>query len=277
MNNQKTANVNGVIKLGDTKIAATGKIKRSQEQEELIVNRLMGLFIAATLLVVGFLLLKKNETLAYVKMLNTVLPFVQIGFGILTLAAVVYFIIKKVKHKDESTKTFSSPIILALSVFLFAISLLYRSFEINTHIIIVIVVTAFCFIYAFYPRSFFYLSLVAAIGGIGIYCARYGVPSLLSAKMAIVALFRVLSFALPVAVAILFFLARRGAGGKKTRGNKFPVLGDGYNNPVFIIGAALLLAGAVTVTFIPNLVFYTLVVYFGAYLVSAIICTVKMI
>lgn len=276
MNNFKTANVNGVMKLGDSKIAASGKIKRSQEQEELIVNRLMVLFIAATVLVVTLLLLKKNETLSYVQTLNVVLPFVQIGFGLLTLAAAAYFIILRVKHINDGAKIFSSPVLLGTALFLLMIALLYRSFEINTHIIIVIAVSAFCFIYAFYPRSFFFFSLAAAAGGIGVYCARYGLPSVLSVKMAIVALFRILSFALPVAAAVLFILARRGAG-NKPRGNRFPVIGDGYNSPAFIIGAGLLLACAATVTFLPGLAFYTLVVYFGAYLVSAIVCTVKMI
>lgn len=262
--------------MGDKKGAATGKIKRSQEQEELIVSRLMGLFIAATLLIVALLLIKKNETLEFMSILEKALPYAWLVFGLLTAAAAVYYIVLRAKHIYDSTKPFSSTVLLVSAAYLFIMSLLFRYFEINTHIIFVIVTAAFCFIYAFYPRSFFFFSLAAAIGGIGIYCARYGALSFISPKMIIVSLFRIASFALPVAAAVLFYLARKGAS-KKPRGNSFPILGDGYNGLSMIIGAALLLAGTILVAFFPEFVFYTLVIYFGAYLVSAIVCTVKMI
>lgn len=276
MNDLKTAKTNGVIKLGDKKSAATGKIKRSQEQEELIVSRLMGLFIAATLLIVTLLLIKKNETPATFITIQNALPFVWLAFGLLTAAAAAYYIVLRVKHVDDSSKPFSSTILLVSAAYLFIMSLLFRSFEINTHIIFVIVTAAFCFIYAFYPRSFFFFSLAAAIGGMGIYCARYGELSFISPKMIIVSLLRIASFVLPVAATVLFYLARKGAS-NKPRGNSFPVLGDGYNGLSMVIGAALLLAGTIVVSFFPEFVFYTLVIYFGAYLVSAIVCTVKMI
>lgn len=276
MNNFKSANTNGVINLGDNKTVATRKIKRSQEQEELIVTRLMGLFIAATLLIVGLLLYKKNETIAFVTKFNDVLPYIWIGLGLLTAAAAAYYIFLRVKRVDDSAKPFSSTILLAAAAYLFLMSLLFRSFTINTHIIFVIVTTAFCFIYAFYPRYFFFYSLAAAIGGMGIYCAKYGALNLLSVKMVIVALLRVSSFVLPFAAAALFFIARKGAAGN-SKGKRFPVLGDGYDRLSIIIGAALLLVSTVFVTIFPQFVFYTLVVYFGAYLISAIVCTVKMI
>ncbi len=262
--------------MGENKITASGKIRRSQEQEELIINRLMSLFIAATVTIVALLLIKKNETLAYVNTIMAVLPFVQIGFGLLTAAALIYYIVLKVKHINDNKKTLSSPILLGTSAFLLVLSLLFRSFEINTLIIAVIAAAAFCFIYAFYPRSFFVFSLAAAVGGIGIYCARYGAFGFFSLKTVIIALFRIASFVLPFAIAVLFILARKDAK-NKPRGNKFKLLGDGYNAPEFIIGAVLMLAGTTAVTIVPGLVFYTLVVYFGAYMICAIIRTVKMI
>lgn len=262
--------------MGDSKSAATRKVKRSQQQEELIVTRLMGLFIAATLLIVGLLMIKKNETIAFVTNFNAILPYIWIALGLLTAAAAAYYIWLRVKKIDDSAKPFSSTIMLLSAAYLFLLSLLFHTFSINTHIIFVIVTTAFCFIYAFYPRWFFFFSLAAAIGGLGIYCAKYGALNLLSVKSLIIAALRIGSFILPVAAAALFFMARKGAAGKP-RGREFPVLGDGYNSLSVIIGAALLLVGTLFVTIFPQFVFYTLVVYFGAYLISAIVCTVKMI
>ncbi|HHW24696.1 MAG TPA: hypothetical protein GXX22_04475 [Clostridiales bacterium] len=277
MNNHlKTAKTNGVIGLGDGKTAATRKVKRSQQQEELIVTRLMGLFIAATLLIVGLLLIKKNETIAFMTRFNAILPYIWIALGLLTAAAAGYYIWLRVKRVDDSKKPFSSAILLGSAAYLFVMSLLFRTFSISTHIIFVIATTAFCFIYAFYPRWFFFFSLAAAVGGMGIYCAKYGFAIPLSVKGAIFVLLRIASFALPFAAAALFFMARKGAR-KVPGGRQFPVLGSGYDSPSVIIGAALLLALNIFVIVFPQLVFYSLVVYFGAYLISAIVCTVKMI
>lgn len=273
MNNFKTANTNGVIKLGDKKTVATGKIKRSQEQEELIVTRLMGLFIAATLVIVGLLLIKKNETISFVAKYDVALPIVWAILGVCTAAAAVYYFWLRAKHVNDSAKPFSSTILLGSAAYLFIMSLLFRTFSINTHIIFVIATTVFCFIYAFYPRYFFFYSLAAAIGGLGIYCAKYGIPSFFNVKTVIIVLLRVASLLLPFAAAALFFMSRRGSKKPKV----LSILGEGYNSLSVIIGAVLLLVGTVFVTIFPQFVFYTLVVYFGAYLISAIVCTVKMI
>ncbi|MDD6799722.1 MAG: hypothetical protein PUE85_04815 [Firmicutes bacterium] len=263
------------LSIGDNK----NRKKRDEKTEELLVNRLMLLFVAAIVAVVALLAIKKNGMFAMASFIMNVLPWAILISGLLLAGAAALFIYRRVKHIDDSMKVFSSGVLLFVAAMLF---LLFSTYEFvnrtsdgfSVTIAAIIIVTALCFIFSFYSRDFFRYSLFTAVGAALLYYSRGSVDFASGASRAVVTVLA----ALLAAAVIVFMLVLRSNGGKISLGGKtITVMARNHKYYPFFIGAGSLLCALAFSAICSSLSIYALFAFAAVYLIIAIIYTVRMI
>lgn len=250
--------------------------KSIEERDDFLANRLMALLVAVTALIVILLLLKKNNNIFEALFIINVLPFVRLGSGLIFIAAAVNFIIKRLRHADESMKFFGSPMLFGIALLLFGISIIFTYLLVIGTVICFIAALLIYFIYCFYQRDFFWFSIVTAAGTVLLYTSSLSTTTGLL-KNIIKTAAKTSAVILPVLFIIAVLIFRRADGCVMLHKKKIRLMKSEYSYYPFIVAPAITLAGSVTALFFYGSMIYSMIILLAAYLVIAIIYTVKMI
>lgn len=264
--------------MSDNKININSKKNKMNiaERDDFLANRMMSLLITVTAIIVTMLLLKKNNNHFEAQFIINVLPFVRLGLGLVFIASLVYYIIRKKQKIDDSMNFFGSPILLGSAALLFGISLMFTYLLVIGTVICFIAAILLYFIYCFYQRDFFWFSIITAAGIILLYAASLD-PTSVMLKNIVKTTAKASAIILPAIFIIAVLIFRRAEGCIMLRGKKVKIMKDEYRYYPFITVAAITLAGSIAAMFLLGTMIYSMVLLFAVYLLIAIIYTVKMI
>ncbi|MHB1152137.1 MAG: hypothetical protein ACYCWE_09425 [Eubacteriales bacterium] len=264
--------------MSDNKININSKKDRTNiaERDDLLSNRIMTLLITVTALIVTLLLLKKNNNHFEAEFIIYALPFVRLGAGLVFIASLAYYIVRKRQKIDDSMKFFGSPILLASASLLFGISLMFTYLLVTGTVICLIAAILLYFIFCFYQRDFFWFSVITAAGTVLLYAASLD-PTTVMLKNIVKTASKVSAVILPAIFIIAILVFKRADGCMMLRGRKVKIMKDEYRYYPFITAAAITLAGSVAARLFLGTMIYSIVLLLAAYLLIAIIYTVKMI
>ncbi len=264
--------------MSDNKININSKKDRTNitERDDFLSNRMMVLLITVTALIVTLLLLKKNNNHFEAQFIIYALPFVRLGSGLAFIASLAYYSIRKKQKIDDSMKFFGSPILLASASLLFGISLMFTYLLVTGTVICLIVAILLYFIYCFYQRDFFWFSVITAAGTVLLYAASLNSTTVMLKNIAKTAA-KFSAVILPVIFIIAILVFKRADGCIMLRSKKVKIMKDEYRYYPFITAAVITLAGSVAAMLFLGTMIYSIVLLLAAYLLIAIIYTIKMI
>jgi len=246
-----------------------------EKREDFLSNRIMIVFVTLTVLIVTLLLLRKNNNNFEASLITGPLLGIRIGLGVLFAASVGYFAYKKKSHADESFKYFNSSFLLGCAAVLFVVSLVFPYILTLGTVVVLIAALLLYFLYCFYAGDFFAYSVMTAIGSLFIYASSLGVTA--GAVKGIVKFAaKGCAVILPVIVIIALFVLRSSNGDIQLKGKRVKIMRPGYNYYPFFVGAVITFAGSLASLFFAPAMLYAQIVLFVAYIVIAIIYTIKM-
>lgn len=195
----------------------------------------------------------------------TVAPIISIVFACLSVAALAFFIVRRVKKTDETYKILSGGFLTALMLWLTAIFALYSRISERKLIVFIVVTAALYFIYYLYSKEFFVFSLVSALGA-----ALFAAMNSASRTEHIV--LAVLTVLLAAVSTVLVLVGQK----KAVKIGKFTLFDKKFKTYPFCISSGIMIAGTILGFFMSAGTFYTLVVLFVYYLIFTVISTIKM-
>jgi len=251
-------------------VKKSGKHMMTNEENDLMMNRLMLVFVIAVAMVTLVINLKNANGI--LRMYQVVAPVMSVSCIALFLLSLVVFAIRVHKKTDDSRKVLTRYNVLGTGcVALMCAAAYLVNASVATGYVVAIVMGAcvLYFIQYIYPRDFFALSCFCLCEGFFIYIAfGYPVGSVFGRFMRL--MFRIGSIAIPLLfVAALLLVIKKGVRGfEKTK-------------PIFYVLCALIgFAGAVILMF-PGVVYvpymYVLYLLAAAYLAIGIAQTIKSI
>ncbi len=252
----------------------SNKAQRRQEslaRSNVVTNKMTAVFCALVALAVFFIRLSQDSSFE-LWFLTKALLWMQIGCGVLFLAALVWRVLAVRHRADEHLRVFSSSLLLGAAASLFGIMLLYLHFGAFRSILTALVLTLLFFVYEIYPVDFFLFSIVIAVGGMAASLA--GSPAFGIARVRYVNI-TLVGLVLLAAAAVSFFMFRLRRDKKlKIGGHKILLAPDARPAVVYAGSAAALLA-------VLGAVLFGHILYFAAalcaiYLLVAIFYTVKL-
>ncbi len=256
------------------------KEKRAQKAEakrlnDVAVNRVMILFALVFISVFVMIMMAdrfaKNEDVFVLD----ILPWVQIGLGVLTVAAGVWCYICKKKGTDETYRILKSTYLLGTAVTLLIPALLYNFIGMGGVIAVMIGGLVLCYVHNFYPRDFELYSYLTAAGAVCLYAASLNRANpVLTLTSVIKTGATAVAILLGAAAIVVVLLAKSGKISCKKCRKALPHNTQAYP---FLIGGALMLAGGVLAFFWAVGALYAVYALLAAYLVIAIVYSIKMI
>ncbi|MBQ8508383.1 MAG: hypothetical protein IJ493_00565 [Clostridia bacterium] len=253
------------------------KIERAiqkRKQSDLVVNKLMVVFLLTVAAVCGMMIAKRNiDTEA--SFLSYVLPVLLVISGVLFALSVVNLAMSRSRHVDESRKVITSLNLCGAAAVFFLGCAVYRlSFEATWVIFGVIGAAVLYFVYMIFRKDFFIYSLVTALGVVFVKLASFNPYSTLGGLVKIAAL--VMTFAVPVAAIILALLLTAGKGSLTLGDKQYKLLEKGDHVYPIFIASALTLAGAVLAIAASTAAIYAIIALLVAYLAIIVAYTIKM-
>ena len=257
----------------------SNEIKKSkesiQQKNNAIVNRMMAMFILATVAVVVLLMIKRNGAVERAFVLDWLI-YLKIAGGLLLAGAIAFFAFQRKKRVDESLKVFSSATLLIIAILLFAVFMLYQYFSNTAMIVLVIASLVLSFVYNFYQKDYYYYSIFTVTVFLFMYFLRSGVSGMIWKNI----LFYIscgLIFLVPAAVSALLMYVK-SKNGKAKLGSKINiVMRPSYLYYPFFIGAAVAVVGGVIGLALASYLIYIMIAFLAVYLLFGIIYTIKMI
>lgn len=148
--------------------------KRASRAQDYVVNKLLCVFTIAFLLILGLMNVSRMMSRAdsFVAMFR-IMPYLAIGFGVLTVGSIVWALIAKGKGVDTSYRLITGKHFAYIFAFCtLCAALLAFSFnkEMLTFLYVLIPVVAVLYIIFYsYPRDFFFIALSACLGAIAVW------------------------------------------------------------------------------------------------------------
>lgn len=264
--------------MGKYKINKTRPEKNNtgaQARNDVVVNRMMIMFVLTTIAVVGLLLIKRGTSFERRFVLNMLIYF-QIASGILFAAAIIFFIFRCVKKIDDNLWIFSSRTLAVITGVIFFAFMLYTKIGNNRVVIGVIVALIISFIYSFYQRDYFWYTLFTALITVMLFVMKSPVYGVWWSDI-FVYVSKILIFAVPVIVGVLFIIVKYKKGNIKIGKKNITVMKPSYWYLPFFTGAGTaVVCGALGLIF-DALTIYAAVGFLGIYLIFGILYTIKMI
>lgn len=231
-------------------------------------------FVVAVVAVVALLMIgnggARERTFVY-----SVLPIARIVSVVLLAGTAAWFCVCRVKKRDESQRVITSTFVFIVALVLCLSMLLYTVIGVTLIIAAVIAVTIAAFVKYFYARDFYWLTILTAVQAACVVGARAAAGQVIWKTIASSVCIG-LSFIIPVVVIIFFCIVKKNDGNFKFKGKDHKILKPGYLASPFFITAGLTLVGAVTAIAAPAIAIYAVFALLAAYLVFAIIYTVRM-
>lgn len=243
------------------------RIREKELLSSVITNKMIIVFLA---LVFAIAFLMKVGSPAMLGGFLAALPYVQLGFAVLTAAALVWYIVCKKRGVDEKRRVLSSPLLLGLCASGLFVSLVFYGFGDPFKVILALLaLTLLFFVYQVFDVDF-YLASVAVVASAlaqAIFGAAFGFWQIpVSVLAALVAL-----AAAVLAVTVTLTLARAG---------KMVLFGKKLRRPMHTVPAAIVAVAAASVVTLAAALFLPLLWCIAAlavvYLIVAIIYTVKL-
>ncbi|MCL2517361.1 MAG: hypothetical protein FWF15_02245 [Oscillospiraceae bacterium] len=259
---------------------SVNRIKKSKVETEqrnnLIINRMMAMFVVATVAVVAVLMLKKNGGRHEVTFVLNVLPILQIISGILFAGATAFFIVRKVNKTDESLIYLSSPTLLILAAALFGSCMLYTTIK-NAYVVIGIIgLLVISFVYNFFQRDYFWYSIFQVAYIVMILAIK--ITSVQPLWMqSFMSFSKIFIFVLPVLIVIGLLITKKNSGIFKFGKFNVPLMKPRSIYYPFYIGAGAAVASGIISILFANMAIYAIIALFALYLIFGIIYAVKMI
>lgn len=233
----------------------------ARERENLLMYKFLLTVCAMVLGIISVVTIRKTGKLTMEFYLHAQLPIV-IVCAVLTIAAAVYFVIKKKNRADESGRVVTSTGLLAVAASALALFVSYSFIDVEydtARIIALIVLTALYFVYHIYNSVFFTVSMQCATAALAVsLLSKNSVAFGLRAAVAVCAV--ILSSA--GAYVLLKFLAKNGRTAVKD-----------YKPYVM---AAIVVAGVLLSLLIPSITVYAIFAILAVYVVIAVISTIEM-
>ena len=196
-------------------------------------------------------------------------PVVALVFAILSIPAIVFFVVQRVRGKDEKCSVFSSGYLLIIALWLTSVFALYSSLTSKKLIAYIIVTAALYFVNYLFNREFFVFSLYSAIGAGLLIIINASTRPVHIACSVLVVIFSALAVALVISDKKKPFSLKIGK-------SKIALTDGTFKAYPFCIAAGIMLAGVILSFFSASMAFYSLVVLFACYLVFTVVNTVKM-
>ena len=247
--------------------------KELERKNEIMINRLMILFILAiamiTLLVMGM----NVSVVQYIDLYENYALTSVIVTGVLFVLSVAFFVYNTMK-KNSSDKTLNKYNILGLFsvLFLFALAILRQGILVLPILLAVTIsVTLLIFIYYLYQKDFFWIAVLTAVGCFLIY---YTQSTLLRGYFAM--FIKIMLIALPFVLVWLTLELKKNKGyfGKN---KNIKLVGENMKCfPIWILCGLFVSAGVlsfITLSFI----FYTIIAVLAYFLAVGIYYTIKLI
>lgn len=252
--------------------------KRKDELDDknnVIVNRMMIMFVLATAVIVALLLLDKQPARVVSGFRTNVIPYIQIASAVLLIGAIVFKVIRYNKKVFDGNKVLSSSTLLTLSIIFFSLSALYKFLGNSKTVIAVIGVLVVAFVWYFFQKDYFYYTIYTIISVLLLFGIRNG-PSPTLIRNIIYFASYVLVVLIPVVLLIMLMTARKNKGVFKVGGKRYLIMKPSYLYFPFFVGIAVTLIGAILGFILSSLVIYVIIALFAAYLIFGIVYTVKM-
>ncbi len=145
--------------------------KRDTRAQDYVVNKLLCVFTLAFLLILGLVYVSNlmESAPSYVKVFKA-MPWIAAGFGVLTVVSVVFAILAKVKAKDNAYRLVTAKHLAFVFGFTalcaLALSLAFTKDTLTFLYILIPVVAVLYIIFHTYPREFFAIAALGAVGAL---------------------------------------------------------------------------------------------------------------
>ena len=253
----------------------TKKAERIKEKERLstvITNKMIIVFAALVFAIAVLVRMTSNgmAELGFVK----ALPFLQIGFGVLTAASLVWFFVSRARKTDARYIVFSAPLLLGLSASAFFAVAMYTTLGGAFRIVLTLLAFALLFfVYEVYSIDFFACSVSAVVASIS---------AALVTSAGVAPSMRILTDVLVTVVCAAVTLGGAYFVNRLYTERRITFLGAKYRKPQQVSPAAIYAVFAVSIlAFVTALVFgyllYCIAAVSVAFLIAALIYTVKLI
>ena len=257
---------------GYNKPAMTGKPVMTEEENDLMMNRLMLGFVLAVCAVTAVMMLKNSNNT--IQLYETVGPVMSVVCAVLFVLSAVFFGIRTKRGTDDSKKILTRWNVLgagAVSLFCSVIFFLNPAVACAYAVAMVICACVLYFVYYIYPRVFFTLASVCVAQGFFIH-AGFGLSTARAFSSFLQLMSKIGTLVLPIAAIVWFLLAAK----------KHPKLARGIAlwQPVAVcavalIGALLLWCGSLGIFYFAY--HYVLYAIAAAVLAVGVVYTVKSI
>lgn len=240
------------------------KVKRS----EVLYYRML-IVLTALIAVIFSLTYFTNTVEKYNNFTLNTAPITAMVFAGLSVLALVYFVVQRLRGADEQHRVLSSGFLTAVMIWVASIFGLFNRINEKKLIAYVVVSAALYFIYYLYKREFFAFSLFTALGA-------FLLAAMSSASRAEHIILSALVVILCVGYMIILICGKKRTVEFKLGKSRYVLADSSFRIYPFCISAGLMIAGTVISFMLPTTFFYSSVVLFGYYLVITVISTVQM-
>ena len=150
------------------------RIREKEMLSSIVTNKMIIVFLA---LVFAIAFLMKVGSAAMLPGFIAALPYVQLGFAVLSAAALVWYVLCKKRGVDEKRRVLSSPLLLGLSAAGLFVALVFYGFGDPFKVILALLaLTLLFFVYQVFGVDFYLASVAAVASAITatVYGASFG-------------------------------------------------------------------------------------------------------
>lgn len=244
----------------------------TQEENDRMINRLMLAFIIATCAVTLIMSLKNSFNT--IRMYEVVAPTMTIACLVLFALSIVFFISRKRKGIDDSTKVITKYNVLGCGITALLCGAVYAvnpGIASVYSVILVIGICALYFIRYIYPFAFLALACFCLCEGLLVH-AGFGLSTVRAFSSVLAVLFRIGTIVLPILFMVCVMLAKSK---KKDLFSDIKPAALLICAAVALIGAVVLMLGSIGVFYVSYV--YVLYAVAAVFLIIGVIQTVKSI
>ncbi len=231
--------------------------KEAQARETLLMYKFLFAAIAMIAGIMAVMTIRRNGAVTVGFLLNVQLPL-TIVLGVLTIAAIVYHIMKR--NSDESMRVITSTSLVAVSFAAFCLCASYGYIDVlydTWRIVAIIALAVLYFVYHIYDTVFFVVSAQCATGLFAVnLLSKASLPDALRIVVGI--------FAIAACVIGAYLLLKAM--------NNTSLIKD-YK---LVIMSAIIIAGVLLSLFIPMITSYAIFALLAVYVIIAVICTIEL-
>jgi len=248
----------------------------ARKKDDFLMNRLLSLLVAVTAVIVLLLLFRRSFRDFDLVFISYVLPVLKVVSCAGLIAAVVNVVRCRKKGVDESYRYLSSPVLCGIAAVFTLMCFAYEYVLMIGVVVIMIAALILHFIYCFYQRDFFWVSVAALTGGV-LLCGSVLDGTAVFARAVIKSACTVLAILLPLILIAAVLLLKKHGGMIQRKGRKIRLMKPGFLYSPFIAVSVVTLLGAAVAILAGGLMSYALIVLATVYIIIAIAYTVKMI